>query len=247
MNDKRFQLLGIPVDNLSMDETVTLIDESVARREKIHHVVINAAKVVNALKDEELKKSIVDCDIINADGQSIVWASRILRKPLLERVAGIDLMQNLVARAAKKKYKIYLLGASEEVVQKVVQKYKEQYGESVVAGYKNGFFSADKEEIVAMEIAASGADMLFVAMTSPKKEIFLSKYKDVINIPFIMGVGGSFDVVSGKTKRAPLWMQRNGLEWLYRVMQEPRRLWRRYLTTNCIFIYLLLKEKLSTK
>jgi len=247
MTNNRIELFGIPVDNLSMDETVALIDQSISRKIQIHHVVVNAAKIVNAQKDEQLKKSIVDCDIINADGQSIVWASRILRKPLVERVAGIDLMQNMVLLAAQKGYKCYLLGATEEVVYKVAKKYEAEHGKSIVGGYRNGYFEKEEEEMIAGEIAASGADTLFVAMTSPKKEIFLNRYKDLIKVPFIMGVGGSFDVVAGKTKRAPLWMQKSGLEWFFRVIQEPGRLWKRYLTTNSIFIYLLLKEKFSIK
>ena len=101
----------------------------------------------------------------------------------------------------------------------------------------------DEEEKVARQIAESNASILFVAMTSPNKEIFLNKYKSLISVPFIMGVGGSFDVVSGFVKRAPLWMQNNGLEWLYRLLQEPRRMWRRYLVGNSEFIYLILKEK----
>lgn len=198
-------------------------------------------------KDEQLKKSILDCDIIMLTGLSIVWASRILRKPLSERVAGIDLMQNMVLLAAQKGYKCYFLGASEEVVNKVVKKYEAEHGKSIVGGYRNGYFAKEEAEMIAGETAASGADILFVAMTSPKKEIFLNKYKHLIKVPFIMGVGGSFDVVACKTKRAPLWMQKSGLEWLFRVMQEPGRLWKRYLTTNSIFIYLVLKEKFSIK
>jgi N-acetylglucosaminyldiphosphoundecaprenol N-acetyl-beta-D-mannosaminyltransferase len=247
MNNNRIELFGIPVDNLSMNETVALIDQSISNHTQIHHVVINAAKVVNARKDEQLKKSIVDCDIINADGISIVWASRILNKPLLERVAGIDLMQKLVMLAAPKGYKIYLLGGTEEVICKVVKKYQREYGQSILAGYRNGYFKTEEEEVIAKQIAESGADILFVAITSPKKEIFLNKYKDLLKVPFIMGVGGSFDIVAGKIKRAPKWMQNCGLEWFYRILQEPRRMWKRYLTTNSIFIYLLLREKFTIK
>lgn len=243
MNNSRIELFGIPVDNLSMNETVDLIDQSISSNVQIHHVVINAAKVVNALKDEQLKQSIVDCDIINADGISIVWACRILKKPLSERVAGIDLMQNLVSLAGPRGYKIYLLGGTEDVISTVAKKYELQYGKSILAGYRNGYYKKEDEESIAIQISQSGADILFVAMTSPKKEIFLNKYKHLLRVPFIMGVGGSFDVVAGKTKRAPRWMQEYGLEWFFRVLQEPRRLWKRYLTTNSIFLYLLLKEK----
>jgi N-acetylglucosaminyldiphosphoundecaprenol N-acetyl-beta-D-mannosaminyltransferase len=122
--------------------------------------------------------------------------------------------------------------------------YSFKYGTSLVAGYRNGYYSVEDEQSVAEQIAASEADMLFVAITSPKKEIFLNKYKHLIKVPFIMGVGGSFDVIAGKTKRAPLWMQKAGLEWLFRVKQEPGRMWKRYLYGNSEFLYLVLREKL---
>lgn len=240
---KRISICDIPVDSLTMQETIGLIDNAIVERRSIHHVVINAAKVVNAQKDAELKESIVSCDIINADGQAIVWASRFLNRGLPERVAGIDIMANLVQLAAEKKYRIFFLGAKEEVVKKVVEVYVEKYGGQIIAGYRNGYFKKDEEEDVARQIAESGASILFVAMSSPKKEIFLNTYKEVIKIPFIMGVGGSFDVVSGLVKRAPMWMQKTGMEWFYRVMQEPGRMWKRYLFGNSEFIYLVMKEK----
>jgi len=240
---KRINICDIPVDSLTMQETIGLIDDAITERRAIHHVVINAAKVVNAQKDAELKESIVSCDIINADGQAIVWASRFLNRSLPERVAGIDIMANLVKLAAEKKYRIFFLGAKEEVVKKVVEVYGKEYGEQIIAGYRNGYFKKEEEQDVARQIAESGASILFVAMSSPKKEIFLNTYKEVIKTPFIMGVGGSFDVVSGLVKRAPKWMQKTGLEWFYRVIQEPRRMWKRYLFGNSEFIYLVLKEK----
>lgn len=239
----RISICNIPVDPLTMQETIALIDKAIIERKSIHHVVINAAKVVNAQNDEALKESIVSCDIINADGQAIVWAARFLNNRLPERVAGIDIMENLVKLAAEKKYRIFFLGAKEEVVKEVVNRYIKMYGKEIVAGYRNGYFTNDEEAMVAKQIADSGASILFVAMSSPKKEIFLNTYKYVIQTPFIMGVGGSFDVVSGLVKRAPIWMQKTGLEWFYRVMQEPGRMWKRYLFGNSKFIYLVLKEK----
>lgn len=239
----RITIADIPVDVVTMNQTVQMIDTAIEEKKPIHHVVINAAKVVNAQKDKMLFNSIVNCDIINADGQSIVWASKFLNKPLPERVSGIDLMDNLLMLAAKKKYKVYFLGAKEEIVKKVVDVYTQQYSKYIIAGYRNGYFKQEDEEAIAKEIAASNADILFVAITSPKKEIFLNKYKDIIHTPFIMGVGGSFDVVAGFVKRAPLWMQKAGMEWFYRVIQEPGRMWKRYLVGNSKFIYLIFREK----
>ncbi|MBD1397614.1 WecB/TagA/CpsF family glycosyltransferase [Pontibacter sp. JH31] len=240
---KRVQICNIPVDALTMQQTIDKVDKAIAEGKTLHHVVVNAAKLVNAQNDQELRSSIVNCDIINADGQAVVWASRLLKQPLPERVAGIDLMQNLVELAAVRGYKIFFLGAKEEIVRKVVAQYSKTYGNEIIGGYRNGYFSKEEEPVVARQIAESKADILFVAMSSPKKEIFLDQYKAMIQTPFIMGVGGSFDVVAGFVRRAPRWMQKAGLEWLYRVGQEPQRMWKRYLVTNTGFIYLIAKEK----
>ncbi len=240
----RINILNCPIDKLTMDETLQRIDESIQKKAHLHHVVVNAAKLVHMQKDIELYKSVVSSDIINPDGQAVVWASRLLGQPLPERVAGIDLMQNLVMLAYEKGYKIFFFGAKEEVVKGVVDKYTHMYSEDIIAGYRNGYFGKNEEESIAKQIANSKADMLFVAISSPKKEIFLNTYKDIINTAFIMGVGGSFDVVAGKVKRAPLWMQNAGLEWFYRFLQEPRRMWKRYLVTNSLFIWYVLKAKI---
>ena len=239
----RITICDIPVDVLTMSQTIDKINNAIIEGEKIHHVVINAVKVANAHKDKELKESIVNCDIINADGQGIVWASQLLNKPLPERVAGIDLMEALVKLSFEKGYRIFFLGAKEEIIKSVVDFYSKKFNKNIIAGYRNGYFNKEEEAAIAQEIANSNADILFVAMSSPKKEIFLNSFKNVIKTPFIMGVGGSFDVVSGFVKRAPKWMQNSGLEWFYRTLQEPRRMWKRYLFGNSIFIYLVLKEK----
>lgn len=245
MENSRITLTGIPIDAFTMFQTLARIEDSISKKKMLHHVVINAAKLVSAQKDSALRASIENCDLINADGQAVVWASRFLNQPLPERVAGIDLMENLVKLAYKRKYRIFFFGAKEEVLSKLVQKYSVMYSENIIAGYRNGYFTKEEEPIIAKQIADSKADILFVAISSPKKEIFLNSYKDIIKTPFIMGVGGSFDVVAGKVKRAPLWMQKAGLEWFYRFLQEPKRMWKRYLYGNSAFIALIAKEKLK--
>ena len=245
-NMNKVNILNTSIDNLTMSETLERVSKSIENGEQIHHVVVNAGKIVAMQTDPELRKSVNESDIINADGQAVVWASRILGKPLKERVAGIDLMANLVEMGHQKKHRIFLFGAKEGVVKSVVDLYTERYGPSLIAGYRNGYFPAEEEAEIALQIAQSGAQMLFVAITSPKKENFLYKHREALkNVNLIMGVGGSFDVVAGKTKRAPRWMQKSGLEWFYRFTQEPRRMWKRYLIGNSKFIYLVLKEKLS--
>lgn len=240
----KIDFLGIPLDALSMMETINIIDDAIQKNEHINHVVINAGKVVAMQTDQHLYQSVVSCDIINADGQSIVWASQFLGKRLSERVAGVDLMQNLVQLAHEKRYKCFFLGAKEEVVSKVVDIYTEKYGSQIIAGYRNGYFSKGEDPEVANQIAESRAQLLFVAITSPRKENFMHEYREVLsNINFTMGVGGTFDVIAGVTKRAPVWMQNMGLEWFYRLAQEPLRMWKRYLIGNTKFIGLVIKEK----
>jgi N-acetylglucosaminyldiphosphoundecaprenol N-acetyl-beta-D-mannosaminyltransferase len=245
ITSKRINILGSPIDALTMKETVEIVDRAIMTKNSIRHVVVNAAKLVNMRKDKELHQSVITCDIINADGQSVVWASRFLREPLPERVAGIDLMEKLVALAHKKKYKVFLLGAKEEVVKKVCSIYSAKYSPEIIAGYQHGYFKSSEEQEIAEHIEKSEADMLFVAISSPKKEIFLKNYEDLIHVPFIMGVGGSFDVISGITRRAPLWVQNIGLEWFFRFLQEPTRMWKRYLITNSLFIYYVFSEKMK--
>ncbi len=238
------KILNTNIHNLSMDETISIVEEAIEKNQQIHHVVVNAGKIVQMQKDNQLRESVNNSDLINADGQAVIWASKILNKPLKERVAGIDLMQNLVELAYKKNHKIFLFGAKEEVVKKVVAIYTEKYGKNLIAGYRNGYYNKEDEATIAKNIASSGANMLFVAITSPKKENFLYEFKNELKaVNFIMGVGGSFDVIAGVTKRAPLWMQNLGLEWSYRLLQEPKRMWKRYLVGNSKFIYLVFKEK----
>ena len=242
---KRITIMNSPVDVLTMKETLHLIDDSIRDKKPIQHIVVNAAKLVHMQTDTELYKSVVASDIINADGMAVVWAAGLLGEPLPERVSGVDLMQELVILAAKKKYRIFFFGGKEEVVSEVVRKYTSVFGEEIIAGFRNGYFNKDQEADIAAQIAASNADILFVAISSPTKEIFLNTYKDQLKVSFIMGVGGSFDVVAGKVKRAPLWMQNSGLEWFYRFLQEPRRMWKRYLTTNSLFLYYIFKERIQ--
>ncbi|MBC2838242.1 WecB/TagA/CpsF family glycosyltransferase [Robiginitalea sp. SC105] len=240
----RIHILNTQIDNYSMSETLDTVLETIEQGRQIHHVVVNAGKIVAMQSDSKLRSSVNASDLINADGQAVVWASRFLGQPLKERVAGIDIMENLVSLAHSNGYRIFFFGARESVVSKVVDLYREQYGNDLVAGYRNGYFDPSEEAAIARDIASSGANILFVAISSPTKENFLYTYRQELrDVNFIMGVGGSFDVVSGLVRRAPRWMQRAGLEWFYRLIQEPRRMWKRYLVGNTRFILLVLRER----
>jgi N-acetylglucosaminyldiphosphoundecaprenol N-acetyl-beta-D-mannosaminyltransferase len=246
--NKKINFLNIPIDAITMRETLDRVEQVIASNKQIHHTVVNAGKVVLMQTDEVLEKSVVEADIINADGQGVVWGANILGKNIPERVSGIDLMESLVRIASEESYKCFFFGAREEIVKKVVDIYKHKYSEDIIAGYRNGYFEKEDEEEIANQIAESGADMLFVGIRSPKKEVFLSTYKNKLkSVNLIMGVGGSFDVISGKIARAPLWMQKIGMEWFFRFINEPRRTWRRYLLGNPKFIWLVFKAYLKNK
>ena len=242
--DKRYPILNTYVNAMSMDETVDAVEEMIERRVPVQHVVINALKVNLMRKDENLRKIVNECPLINADGASIVLAAKMLKIPLKERVAGFDLFVRLVEEASDKNYKIYLFGAREEVVKKVKAIFERKYPTLQIVGYRNGYFTEADEPEIVKNIAESGADMMFVAFSSPKKEYWIRRYLKELNIPFVMGVGGSFDVIAGTTKRAPLWMQKCGMEWFYRFIQEPGRLWKRYLVGNVSFMIYVLQYKM---
>lgn len=242
----RIDLLGCPMDVGNMGETVGAIDKALANEHFTQHVVVNVAKLVNMRKDPELDASVRECDIINIDGMGVVLGARMLGHDVPERVAGVDLFHELLAMSERKGYSVFLLGAKDEVVSETARRVQQQHPELKLAGYHHGYFWDDEEAMVE-RIRASGAQLLFVAITSPKKENFINKWRDRLGVTFVMGVGGTFDVVAGKVKRAPIWMQKAGLEWFYRVMQEPGRMWKRYLVTNSVFAWLLLREKLKVK
>jgi N-acetylglucosaminyldiphosphoundecaprenol N-acetyl-beta-D-mannosaminyltransferase len=238
------RLFGLQVDAMTAEDVVGLAESSLESRQRLLIGVVNAAKVVHLRSDRLLRDSLLGCDVLLADGQSVVWASRLLGQPLPERVAGIDLFELFLGLADRDGRSVYLLGARPEVLAAVEQAIGVRWPGVRIVGSRDGYFDSSDSSQVARDIASSGADMLFLGMPSPKKEIFLATHGAALDVPVLHGVGGSFDVLSGLTKRAPERWQRWGLEWLYRVLQEPGRLWKRYLTTNTVFLVLLLRERL---
>jgi N-acetylglucosaminyldiphosphoundecaprenol N-acetyl-beta-D-mannosaminyltransferase len=239
---ERIEMMGCQIDNLSMSETLDRVEGFIRSGLPHQHVVVNVDKLVKASRDEGLRRIINDCALVNVDGMPVVWASRLLGTPLKERVAGVDLFEALMKRAAEAGWRVYLLGAKQEVVSGVKRIYEERYAGLQVVGARNGYWTPDEEDGVVQAIAEARPDLLFVAISSPKKEQFLGSYQEAMKVPFAMGVGGTFDVAVGKVNRAPLWMQRSGLEWFYRFLQEPRRMFRRYFIEDMAFFGLLWRE-----
>jgi N-acetylglucosaminyldiphosphoundecaprenol N-acetyl-beta-D-mannosaminyltransferase len=241
------EVLGCPLDSVTMDEAVARCEQAIESRGYLQHMSINAAKLVAIRDDPEMRDAITPCGLITADGQSVVWAARVLGARLPERVAGIDLMMRMLETANAQGYSVYVLGARREVLDTALERLRERFPALKLAGSRDGYYADDEATIVSDEIRNSGADMLFVAMSSPRKEYFLGERGDSLGVPFTMGVGGSIDVIAGVTRRAPRLLQRAGLEWAYRLAQEPRRLARRYLTTNLRFALMVLRALVTRR
>ncbi len=238
---RRHKFLGANIDLYKMEETLDLIGEVIRNRDKVLQSDINVAKFVSMRSDAVLNEAVQKSDLINIDGMGIYIGCKLLGVPVEEKVSGVDLMMNLLKRCQDEGFRPYFFGAKQEVVEQTVRKVQEQFPKINVAGFRNGYFSDADEPDIIDQINAAQADCLFVGISTPKKEVFLYKYRERLNVPYLMGVGGAFDVVAGKVKRAPLWMQNSGLEWFYRFLQEPGRMWKRYLSTNSEFGLILLR------
>lgn len=230
-----------------MDEAVARCEAAIDSGQYLQHMSVNAAKLVAMEDDEELREAVRACELVTADGQSVVWAARLLGYRLPERVAGIDLMERMLAVADRCGYGVFFLGAREDVLERAIEVLRGRFPRLIVAGSQHGYFTDEETDAIAGGIRESGADILFVAMSSPRKEHFLGRVGPARGAPFAMGVGGSIDVIAGLTRRAPVLLQRAGLEWAYRVAQEPRRLARRYVVGNAAFAWMVLKARLSRR
>jgi len=240
----RAMVLGCPVDRLDIDGFVQQLDRYILEGIPRQAVVVNAAKLVKMQSDPELRRSVLEADLVGPDGVPVVWASRLLGDPLPGRVNGTDLMFRLLELADRKRYRVFLFGATEAVVRRVVDLVERDYPGVVVAGYQNGYFKEGDEPLIAEQIRRSRADILLVGFGTPAKERWVNRYLSRMGASVCHGVGGSFDVMAGKVRRAPMWMRRFGMEWLWRIIQEPGRMWKRYLTTNTVFIGMLVLAKL---
>jgi len=235
-------VLGVPFQNVTMDETVALIEEQI-REGGFHQVATaNVDFLKNAMQDEDLRDILCSCEMIVPDGMPIVWISKLMRTPLKERVGGVDLVDRLAEVSARRGYGIYLLGASESHSQRAARVLKQKYPELRIVGRYSPepqpLEKMDHEEILS-RIEEARPDILLVAFGNPKQERWIAMHRDRLKVPVCIGVGGTLDMIGGTVPRAPQWMQRNGLEWLHRMLQEPRRLAARYLAdASCLLRHL---------
>ncbi len=242
------ELLSLPFDVEMMQGAVNRC-LSWATGPRAPHTVITAnAGILCMMRDDpELRRACLAGDLVLADGMSVVWTSRLTGTPFPERVTGVDLTARLLDEGSKRGLSAYFLGARPEVVEGLARVCKERYPGLVVAGYRDGYFSKTEHAAIVEEIRAAKPHFLFVGMPSPFKETWCERHRDRLDVPVIMGVGGSFDVISGHLRRAPIWLQDIGMEWSWRLAMEPRKMWRRYLVTNTQFALLAGREIVSRR
>jgi len=238
----RVPFLGYSVDSLSMDDAVRWVGRAV-REPRFHHIaVLNANKVWLAKRDPVLQEIILRADLVIPE-YAIVWGCRVLRTPVRAHIGGIMLVKALLRRLESWGVGVYYLGAQQAIIEAMLSRLRLQYPRLNVAGARSGYFRMEESPEIVEAVNKSGAQILFVAMGSPRQELWIEKHRDQLRVRVALGVGGSFDVLAGIKKDAPPWA-RHGAEWLYRLAQDPHNLWRRYLTTNPWFVAQVLREKL---
>jgi len=237
-------ILGVPFSTRNFDETVNHLTELIERGEQTHVITANP-EVVMLARGNPFFRSTLEQAYVVPDGIGIVYAARWTHKPITERVTGVELMEALMARADERGWNVYLLGAAPDVVRLAAEKLHNRYPGARIVGYRDGYFRQEEEEQIVQEIAAKNVQLLFVAMGAPRQDEWIARYRGRLRATLMMGVGGSFDVVSGKVKRAPLIWQKLNLEWLYRLLVTPSR-WRRQLAIPR-FVWTVLTEKWKTR
>lgn len=217
-------ILGMPVDRLDMSETLRLLELFVKAKKPHLVVTADAAGIVQAQSDPEWNAIFKGADLTTPDSIGVLWAAKRAGKPIQDRVSGVDLVDRICALSADKGYRIYFLGAAPGVAELAAEKMRLKHPGCNIVGARHGFFPAESDEIVAQEVAETKPDFLFVAMGIPRQEKFIRATQHIIEAPVAMGVGGSFDVFSGRAKRAPKFCQAMRIEWLWRLLLNPKKI-----------------------
>jgi N-acetylglucosaminyldiphosphoundecaprenol N-acetyl-beta-D-mannosaminyltransferase len=216
-------LLGMRVDRVTMDQTLELVENYIRSGQPHHIVTADASMVVTASQDAEFARIVAASDLVTPDGAGILWATRRLGSPVPAKVSGVDLSARLVGLSGSKGWRIFFFGAAPGVAAAAADRMRERFPDANIVGHRDGFFRPEDEERIVDEIRAARPDILLIALGIPKQEKFLFRHKAALGVPVMIGVGGTLDVFSGAVKRAPVWMQNVGLEWLYRTASDPKR------------------------
>ena len=248
---EKVNIAGIEIDNITMHQALVRIDELVKSNSHSHIVTPNVDHIVNLQNDSEFKTIYNRAALVLPDGMPLLLAAKFLRTPLFEKVSGSDLFPKICAYAQQKNYRLYFLGGRENAAEKSALILKKKYPEVCICGTYSppyGFEkNRDKNQEIIEKVKAAKPDILFVGLGSPKQEKWIFQHKQEYQVPVSIGIGISFEYTSGMVKRAPIWMQKFCLEWLWRLLKEPKRLWKRYLINDLGFFKLIIKQKLRKK
>ncbi|MBP7510211.1 MAG: WecB/TagA/CpsF family glycosyltransferase [Prolixibacteraceae bacterium] len=237
-------IFNIRINPLRRSEFLAIIESAIRNRRQLAQFGVNSATINDIVRNDEFRNTINSADLVHIDGMSVVWALRSFGYAVPERVATPDLADDILAMANQGRMSIFLFGAQENILSLCRKNIEKKFPNIVIAGCRNGYYKPEEEKDIFDLINKAKPDILFLGMSSPKKELFFESYKHRLEAKYILGVGGYFDIMSGQIRRAPRWMQDTGLEWLFRLMQEPRRLWKRYLIGIFQFFWLVTKEKI---
>jgi len=240
---KEIIAFGVRINPVTISEFVEIIEAGIKNNKQIIQSGVNASSIVELEQNRDLLEAYNNCDLINIDGMSLVWALRFFGYKVPSRVACPDLGEKVLRLAELNNYRIFLLGTRKEHLQSAVNNIRHNYPNLEISGFHDGFFKEVEESGIVEMINMSKPNILFLGLPSPQKEFFVEKYKTRLNVNYILGVGGFFDILAGTIKRAPGWMQEIGLEWFYRFLQEPKRLFKRYFVGNIAFLRLVVREK----
>ncbi|MFD2672711.1 WecB/TagA/CpsF family glycosyltransferase [Marinicrinis sediminis] len=243
---KSIQLFGVTFQNYTFSDLLAFMDKQIQAGDSAYVVTCNVDHLMKLRDNEAFQQAYEGAAVIVADGMPVIWASRLLGKPLRQKVSGSDLFNQLGSSIADRGYRLYFLGAGEHIASRAAAKLQETYpGIQIVGCYspppRFEYSQAETDKMIQY-IRAAKPDIVLVGVGAPKQEIWMSRHFQAYGAPVSIGVGATFDFIAGHRRRAPLWMQRNGLEWLWRLLQEPRRLWRRYLVEDIGFIPMVWKE-----
>jgi len=239
---QKINILGFEISKITTKEVLCEIEKFIQDRKPHTIVLLNPYLILEARKYPEYTEYIKNVDLVTADGFGLLFAARLLGDYFPERVTGTDLMPLLGKLCQEKKYKLFFIGGELGIDERAKKEYERQFPGINIVGTKNGYFSIKEEPEIVAEIKSKKPDILVVCMGAYKQEMFIKRHLKELNIPVCFGNGAAFDFIAGKVKRAPRWMQNAGLEWVFRLIQEPKRLWKRYLIGNTVFMVLLFKE-----
>ncbi|GAB4400427.1 MAG: WecB/TagA/CpsF family glycosyltransferase [Anaerolineales bacterium] len=239
------RFLGIPVHNVDSREALQILDAFIRERKPRQVVTVNPEFVMAARRDAAFRDVLLHADLSLPDGVGLLLGARILGTPLKERVTGVDTVMRVAALAAERGYRLYLLGAAPGVAEEAARRLVQANPGLTIAGTYAGSPAPDEEDAIVARITAATPDVLFVAYGAPKQDLWIARNLARLGVPMAMGVGGAFDFIAGRAKRAPLWMQRMGLEWLHRLIHQPWR-WRRMLALPQ-FLFAVIADRLTRR